>query len=325
MGLDAIALAQVYQIVKNSDKMSKGLDAAEKAIINKGLELIEEAGVDPNTLPFDVRALLRGELPAADPSALLTPEIICAQPLMTVQQKEKVTRLVNSGQDKVQDLVDLTDSISNTVLKLQEPVNRLQQKIIPAEESITLTSEIVQILKLLALPTSIGTVGQPNSVNNTFASILITLSEYLQTGSANIKTVQAALMGEMYQFNKKIAYMSVPDRSIFLLTQAGIKLSYNEHLAIKLHDGLYDPANESYFKSFMVETKPRTSLIYIIHHADMMASRIEFEKEWLPTFKNNVDEPKKNYTLKSNKKTSTKSKALNTIKSEGLKNLFDKL
>ena len=132
-------------------------------------------------------------------------------------------------------------------------------------------------------------------------------------------------MGEMYQFNKKIAYMSVPDRSIFLLTQAGIKLSYNEHLAIKLHDGLYDPANESYFKSFMVETKPRTSLIYIIHHADMMASRIEFEKEWLPTFKNNVDEPKKNYTLKSNKKTSTKSKALNTIKSEGLKNLFDKL
>jgi len=132
-------------------------------------------------------------------------------------------------------------------------------------------------------------------------------------------------MGEMYQFNKKIPYMSVPDRSIFLLTQAGIKLSYNEHLAIKLHDGLYDPANESYFKSFMVETKPRTSLIYIIHHADMMASRIEFEKEWLHTFKNSVDEPKKNYTLSSNKKSSTKSKALNTIKSEGLKNLFDKL
>tara|TARA_B110001454_G_scaffold56753_1_gene55504 strand:- start:922 stop:1695 length:774 start_codon:yes stop_codon:yes gene_type:complete len=132
-------------------------------------------------------------------------------------------------------------------------------------------------------------------------------------------------MGEMYQFNKKIAYMSVPDRSIFLLTQEGIKLTYNEHLAIKLHDGLYDPANESYFKSFMVETKPRTSLIYIIHHADMMAARIEFEKEWLPTFKNSVDEPKKNYTFRSNKKTTTKSKALGTIKSEGLKNLFDKL
>jgi hypothetical protein len=132
-------------------------------------------------------------------------------------------------------------------------------------------------------------------------------------------------MGEMYQFNKKIAYMSVPDRSLFLLSQAGIKLTYNEHLAIKLHDGLYDPANESYFKSYMVETKPRTSLIYIVHHADMMAARIEFEKEWLPTLKSGVDKPKNNYTLKSNKKTTTKSKALGTIKSEGLKNLFDKL
>jgi hypothetical protein len=132
-------------------------------------------------------------------------------------------------------------------------------------------------------------------------------------------------MGEMYQFNKKIAYMSVPDRSLFLLSQAGIKLTYNEHLAIKLHDGLYDPANEPYFKSYMVETKPRTSLIYIVHHADMMAARIEFEKEWLPTLKSGVDKPKNNYTLKSNKKTTTKSKALGTIKSEGLKNLFDKL
>ena len=56
-----------------------------------------------------------------------------------------------------------------------------------------------------------------------------------------------------------------------------------------------------------------------------MAARIEFEKEWLPTFKNSVDEPKKNYTFKSNKKITTKSKALGTIKSEGLKNLFDKL
>ena len=119
--------------------------------------------------------------------------------------------------------------------------------------------------------------------------------------------------------------MSVPDRSLFLLSQADIKLTYNEHLAIKLHDGLYDPANESYFKSYMVETKPRTSLIYIIHHADMMAARIEFEKEWLPALKNGLDKPKNNYTLKSNKKTSIKSKALNTIKSEGLKNLFDKL
>ena len=55
----------------------------------------------------------------------------------------------------------------------------------------------------------------------------------------------------------------------------------------------------------------------------MMAARIEFEIEWLPKFKNEVDKPKNNYTLTSNK--STKSKALGTISSPGLKNMLDNL
>ena len=74
----------------------------------------------------------------------------------------------------------------------------------------------------------------------------------------------------------------------------------------------------------MPEQKPRTSLPYILHQADLMAARIEFEIEWLPKFsKDSVAHPKKNYTLKS--KTSTKSKALNTVSSPGLKNMLDSL
>lgn len=91
-------------------------------------------------------------------------------------------------------------------------------------------------------------------------------------------------LGEMYVFNTKNEYMTVPDRSLFLLQQAGIQLTSNEWIAIKTHDGLYDPANEAYLKSYMPETKPRTSLPFIIHQADLMAARIEFEREWLDTF-----------------------------------------
>ena len=36
----------------------------------------------------------------------------------------------------------------------------------------------------------------------------------------------------------------------------------------------------------MPETKPRTSLPFILHQADLMAARIEFEREWLDTFGN---------------------------------------
>ena len=87
-------------------------------------------------------------------------------------------------------------------------------------------------------------------------------------------------LGEMYTFNTKNEYMTVPDRSLFLLQQIGIQLTTNEYIAIKTHDGLYDDANGPYLKGFMPETKPRTSLPYVIHQADLMAARIEFEREW---------------------------------------------
>ena len=133
-------------------------------------------------------------------------------------------------------------------------------------------------------------------------------------------------LGEDYMFNKKLPFASVPDRGLFLLQEHGITYTFNEMVAIQTHDGLYDDANVKYLKTYMPEQKPRTSLPFILHQADMMAARIEFEIEWLPKFtQNNLDTPKKNYTLSSNKKSNPKSKALNTIKSAGLKNMLDNL
>ena len=131
-------------------------------------------------------------------------------------------------------------------------------------------------------------------------------------------------LGEDYMFNKKLAFSAVPDRGLFLLQDNSIKYTFNEMVAIQTHDGLYDSANDKYLKGWLPEQKPRTSLPFILHQADMMAARIEFEIEWLPKFKNSVDASKQNYTLSNNNK-STKSKALGSIQSEGLKNIFDKL
>ena len=66
-----------------------------------------------------------------------------------------------------------------------------------------------------------------------------------------------------------------------------------------------------------------------IHQADLMAARIEFEREWLPKLrgeKNSLDGQKENFTLSNNKtQSSTKNKALGNIKSAGLKNMLDNL
>jgi hypothetical protein len=97
-------------------------------------------------------------------------------------------------------------------------------------------------------------------------------------------------------------------------------------ITIQTHDGLYDEANKKYLMTYMPEQKPRTSLPFIVHQADLMAARIEFEKEWLPKFKEKQNKAFTLETKKSSPITSVnKSKALGTVKSEGLKNLLDNL
>ncbi len=133
-------------------------------------------------------------------------------------------------------------------------------------------------------------------------------------------------LGEDYMFNKQVPFSSVPDRGLFMLQSHGIQYSFNEMVAIQTHDGLYDAANEKYLKAYMPEQKPRTSLPFILHQADLMAARIEFEREWLPKLKGNVEKQGKNFTLTDKPKSASKQqKALGSIKSEGLKNLLDNL
>jgi len=139
-------------------------------------------------------------------------------------------------------------------------------------------------------------------------------------------------LGEDYMFNTKVPFSSVPDRGLFMLQSHGIQYTFNEMIAIQTHDGLYDEGNKKYLMAFMPEQKPRTSLPFILHQADLMAARIEFEREWLPKLKEgkkSVDTGKGNFTLgnkpNTSKKTSTKTKALGSFKSEGLKNIFDNL
>jgi len=83
--------------------------------------------------------------------------------------------------------------------------------------------------------------------------------------------------GKLYKFNPELDYMSVPDRSLFLLAQNGINYSYNEAIAIRLHDGMYDDANIQYLKTFNTDKEIKSNLPTILHHADHMASRIEHD------------------------------------------------
>jgi len=85
-------------------------------------------------------------------------------------------------------------------------------------------------------------------------------------------------MGRMYKHNQNIPFTMVPDLSIYLLQKYDIKLSWNEYQAIRIHDGIYDDANKPYFIARSAQAKLKNNLPLILHHADHMASQIEYER-----------------------------------------------
>ena len=116
--------------------------------------------------------------------------------------------------------------------------------------------------------------------------------------------------GKIYEINPEIPFMSVPDRSLLLLQEFGIKFTQNEMMGIKLHDGMYDEANKPYFVAFRPESRMRVNLPIILHHADHMASQIEYEN-WKQSNTTSVVESKRK-ARKSNHKTVSNSSAAAT-------------
>jgi len=81
--------------------------------------------------------------------------------------------------------------------------------------------------------------------------------------------------GAYYKYNTNITHMRISDRSLYYLQAAEIPVTENEYLAIKLHDGLYEEGNKSYYMTYSEDTQIKSNLVYVLHQADFMASRIE--------------------------------------------------
>ena len=84
-------------------------------------------------------------------------------------------------------------------------------------------------------------------------------------------------LSEAYTFNPELDFMLIPDRSLYILQKFGISLSQKEYLGIKLHDGVFDDANKPYFFSNVESSRMKTNIVNILHTADFLASKIEYD------------------------------------------------
>ena len=121
-------------------------------------------------------------------------------------------------------------------------------------------------------------------------------------------------LSEMYTFNPELDFMLIPDRSLFILQKFGIKVSQKEFLAIRCHDGVFDDANKAYFFSHVESSRQKTSIISVLHTADFLASKVEYD-----IWKKNGG----NSTPKAQKTASSTGKRVNS--SQGLSNMLKNL
>jgi len=84
-------------------------------------------------------------------------------------------------------------------------------------------------------------------------------------------------LSEMYTYNPDLDFMLIPDRSLYILQKFGIKVDQKEFLAIRCHDGVFDKANEAYFFSNVESSRQKTALISVLHTADFLASKVEYD------------------------------------------------
>ena len=111
--------------------------------------------------------------------------------------------------------------------------------------------------------------------------------------------------GKIFKINGNNPFALVNDMSLWLLQYYGIKVSFTEMKAIRCTDGLYDEANRPYFISRTKDSKFKTNLPYVMHQADSMAARIEFEMwakdgdVYTPPVKQKPSKPKKAVSTQS--------------------------
>ena len=121
-------------------------------------------------------------------------------------------------------------------------------------------------------------------------------------------------LSEVYTYNPDLDFMLIPDRSLFILQKFGVKVNQKEFLAIRCHDGVFDKANEAYFFSNVESSRQKTSIVSILHSADFLASKVEYDM-WKRSGGN---------TTPSTKKTKA-STGRRVNSSEGLSNMLKKL
>jgi|TARA_R110002020_G_scaffold121063_2_gene275442 hypothetical protein len=224
-GLDKVIVSSLAKVAKDSGKLNTAIDKIREKVLAKGLELVEEAGIDSSQLPVNVPQYLRGESPSA-PDTLSTPENVCNMPTLTAQQAETTIRLVNDAQVEIENIYATTNQIKQTLIDIKTPISRLQTTVQPIESTVDGVSNAIKVIKLLPFPTAVPPgIGIPANILTIFSATLDSLDKLLGVAKSNLKMIPQTLEVMVRQINGTVEKLNQVEQVInpFLQTLIFVK------------------------------------------------------------------------------------------------------
>lgn len=213
MGLDKVIISQLAKVAKDSGKLNDSIDAIKDTVLEKGLALVEESGIDTSQLPVNIPQYLRGESPTA-PANLSSPSNLCAMPSLTAQQAESTIRKVNAAQISIESIYTTTNSIKSALLDIRQPISGLSSTVQPIERTVSGVSNAIKIIKLLPFPVAVLGIGIPANVLTIFSSTLDSLDKLLGVAKSNLKVIPQTLAIMTELINESIDKLNAVEKVI---------------------------------------------------------------------------------------------------------------
>ena len=189
MGLEKLVIKQVVKVAKDTAKVQDALTTMQDKLVNEGLKVFEKTQMNPQLLPFDIVALVKGEI--EDPNSILTPENLCSIPPLTESQKQQSARAIQSLSSGITTMIDNIDSLKQALITIQQPLQTLE---VTAQNLSNITKTVkgaVKIIKAIPIPVAFGApaIALPVNILTILSDSLDALGKLLGAADGIISTV----------------------------------------------------------------------------------------------------------------------------------------
>lgn len=214
MGLEKVIIKQSTKVAKNTIKLEDSLEAIENKLVNRGFELVEISGINPQLLPFDLTEMINGEIEDAD--AFLTPEFVCSIPQLTQQQKTNLDREIEKTKQEITNIVDNTNKIKQGLLTVQQPLQVLEVTAENLNNVVKTVKTAVKVIKSIPIPVAFGmpAISLPVNVLTILSDSLDQLDKFLAAGKGVAGAVPTLVQANVSMIQSVIDKLNLIDSKV---------------------------------------------------------------------------------------------------------------